>query len=634
MWTHLTNLQETRSKDDTKIYLKKLIGSEELQNKWSGDVRKFSRNVEFSQFFNDWGVGGTLDSNLIFSEKSYIPRSAAVNLTTSLFGENINLLEFGVRAEGFETMFESLFGPEGHFREDTIHDFLKHVIRSKRDVVDRFSAFGQQARDEDPRGSMYLRFFGKDIRYESFSGLPYIASLFNDPMSIFDLAYRDSRIDYEKSTMFLDGAIITSTMAGLPLNLTVQGTSSAKLKSTIDINLREFLQSGKAELEVDIQPKATIEIICIMSVDAFASKTGLKSTTKVHSSTEIGGSVHINGKQLVKAQMKMPRDKLEIFEASVNYVFYDQEDWGEMISYQKDKDLNFCTPHSISDMFGMETCGSLGFFHGRSLEDPTWLYAGPARADLTVKKTDSFQDMIFKYTWTTDNSNPAKGAHNDIYLIYDTPGSSLVRKTIFGVKFDEQGKYIDVDLTVPALDIKAQLKYDWTDEKKNLNAHLVMAKQEILRLTQSITRYPNKFEGISQLSYFDKVFVDWTGILHSTPTSGRYSLDANLAGSLHPRLKVNGDLTKKGEKFVINGSLESTFLYLKINSDCRLTDTTYKLKGGTTYALLGGPNHQMDISGKVSKTQQGELTTRNAHLDLKVINLVIMVVCMLLLTRY
>ena len=157
MWTHLTNLQETESKDEWRKHLSKLIGSDQLQNKWRGDVRKFSRNVELSQFLNDWRVGGTVDSNLIFSEKSYIPRAASVNLTTSLFGENVNLFEVGVRAEGFEKMFENLFGPEGYFREDTVHEFLKHLpTRSKREV----DSFQEAAQDTDPRGSLSVRFFG------------------------------------------------------------------------------------------------------------------------------------------------------------------------------------------------------------------------------------------------------------------------------------------------------------------------------------------------------------------------------------------------------------------------------------------------------------------------------------------
>ena len=620
MWTHLTNLQESRSKDESKIYVKKLIGSEELQSKWSGDVRKFSRNVEFSQFFNDWRVGGTVDGNIIFSEKSYIPRAATMNLTTSLFGEDINLLEVGIRAEGFEKMFESIFGPEGYFREDTVHEFLKHVMRSKRDTSEPElpATFGQQAQDEDPRGSIFLRFFGKDIKYDSFEGLPIIADLFNNPMSIFDLAYRPSQIDYEKSTMFLDGAIITSTVAGLPLNLTVQATSTVRLTSDVNINLREWFKTGKAEIDVDVQPSATMEIVCLMGVDAFVTNTGLKSTTKVHSSTEIGGSIVIDGKKLVKAEMKMPREKLEIFEASVNYFFFDQGDFQELVSYQKEEDMNFCTPGFISDVFGLETCGSLGFFHGRAAGDPTWIFAGPSKAKITLKKTDTFENMILKYTWTTDDRNPSKGTRNDIYVIYDTPGSSVNRKNILGVKYDDHGKYFDVDIGLPALDTKAQLRYDWTEEKKYVNALLIVSEKEVLRLTQGISKHPSKFEGISQLVYNDIKYMDWTGALHTTSTSARYSLNVNLDGILHPKLELAGDLTKKGQRFELKGSVKSNFFNLIFNSDFRLTDTMYKVKGAAKYSLLEGPDHQLDVSWKSSKTKQGELTTHSVHLDLNV----------------
>jgi len=37
------------------------------------------------------GLG--LESNWIFSQKSYLPRSAMLNLTVDLFGESINVFE-------------------------------------------------------------------------------------------------------------------------------------------------------------------------------------------------------------------------------------------------------------------------------------------------------------------------------------------------------------------------------------------------------------------------------------------------------------------------------------------------------------------------------------------------------------
>lgn len=263
----MTNLQESQSKIGGKLFMKRIIGSEFLQNKWKTDVRKFSRNFEFSQFSNKYRVGGTAESNLIFSERSYLPRSAMLNLTFSLFGENVNLFEVGGRMEGFENTLENMFGPEGYFREDTFHNFLKTLSsRNKRDTDDSrlgniIQDFGKRVKTNEPRGNIYMRFFGKDIRYTSFSGIPSsLINIFQNPMNLFGLSFEDRNIDYEKSTMFLDGSIILPTVAGLPLNLTAKGTSSLQLKSTTKLSFRDFLLNGKASAEAEIYPSATLKV--------------------------------------------------------------------------------------------------------------------------------------------------------------------------------------------------------------------------------------------------------------------------------------------------------------------------------------------------------------------------------------
>ena len=263
----MTNLQESQSKIGGKLFMKRIIGSDFLQNKWKTDVRKFSRNFEFSQFSNEYRVGGTAESNLIFSERSYLPRSAMLNLTLSLFGENVNLFEVGGRMEGFENTLENMFGPEGYFREDTFHNFLKTLSsRNKRDTDDSrlgniIQDFGERVKTDEPKGNIYMRFFGKDIRYTSFSGIPSsLINIFQNPMNLFGLSFEDRNIDYEKSTMFLDGSIILPTVAGLPLNMTAKGTSSLQLKSTTKLSFRDFLLNGKASAEAEIYPSATLKV--------------------------------------------------------------------------------------------------------------------------------------------------------------------------------------------------------------------------------------------------------------------------------------------------------------------------------------------------------------------------------------
>lgn len=72
------------------------------------DKRKFSRNMEWSLFSEMMNTGAAVESNVIWSEDSYVPRSSSLNLTVDVFGHSMNLLEIGARAQGLEKMIEQL----------------------------------------------------------------------------------------------------------------------------------------------------------------------------------------------------------------------------------------------------------------------------------------------------------------------------------------------------------------------------------------------------------------------------------------------------------------------------------------------------------------------------------------------
>ena len=109
VWSHLTNLMETS--DPHMQDIRNIVHDEELKKEFNLDQRKFSRNYEGSFFFDSINTGAKVDSNVIFSQKSFIPRSANLNLTIDLFGHAINFLEFGGRVQGMERMLENFFGP-------------------------------------------------------------------------------------------------------------------------------------------------------------------------------------------------------------------------------------------------------------------------------------------------------------------------------------------------------------------------------------------------------------------------------------------------------------------------------------------------------------------------------------------
>lgn len=76
-------------------------------------------------------IGTATDANLIFGADSYIPRFGTLNFTADLFGESVNFFEISARAQGFEQLFASKFGPKGPFNADAFRkkfSFLNYFL--------------------------------------------------------------------------------------------------------------------------------------------------------------------------------------------------------------------------------------------------------------------------------------------------------------------------------------------------------------------------------------------------------------------------------------------------------------------------------------------------------------------------
>nr|CAD7581205.1 unnamed protein product [Timema californicum] len=89
--SHLRNLRATSNPE--KQQAKEQLKEVRTTKRFPEDFRKFSHNIEFSYLLDGLNVGTTTESNVIFSQKSFLPRSASLNLTTEVFGHSFNLLE-------------------------------------------------------------------------------------------------------------------------------------------------------------------------------------------------------------------------------------------------------------------------------------------------------------------------------------------------------------------------------------------------------------------------------------------------------------------------------------------------------------------------------------------------------------
>lgn len=82
-------LNSSPSKENARRLVKKLS----LERSFPFDLRKYSRNMVVNHFCPSNNAGWDIDTSVVYTPKSFLPRSASMNLTLDLFGQSVNLLE-------------------------------------------------------------------------------------------------------------------------------------------------------------------------------------------------------------------------------------------------------------------------------------------------------------------------------------------------------------------------------------------------------------------------------------------------------------------------------------------------------------------------------------------------------------
>jgi hypothetical protein len=566
-------------------------------------------------------VGGTVDGNIIFSEKSYLPRSLSFNLTTNLFGENINLLEIGGRLEGFEDTVENFFGPEGYFREDNFHKLLKN-LRYKREINDQSvdplrNKFGPEARIEEPRGNLYLRLFGMDIHYNSFQGIPsFVNNIIKKPLDYLGFSLNGNELDFTKSYIFLDGCIVVPTVLGLPLNLTVNGTSHVNLKSKTKLSLSEIFSSGKAQLIAQIYPTIAIELSALMTLDAYFAKTGLKSISKLHTSAYMDASIDIQNGRLVKVNINLPTDKIELLDASANLLSYKDGKFHKLSTLGGHESVEKCSSDKIAKLLGFEVCVQGNYYHGITEKFPNWYFTGPSNAAIYMHKVDSLSSITLDFGWSTDNSIPGKGITEEIKLSIETPGSKLKRGFLTRLKFDDIRTLVLLEIDIPLWDTYLELRYDWSSLKKIIKGSLIIEGFEVFNFSQQLEKQDFKYDAFWKFVYWNKEIINWQGKINTVPN--KYSMNAILKGSFHNPLEVTGDLLLSDNNIHLAANFTADMLNIQLTGKSQISENGFKFTGTTVYKLKDKQVGTIDLSTKYQSFQQGILKKQTLTVTCKV----------------
>lgn len=287
-------------------------------NKFPFDPRRYSFNREVSYAIDSLGLGSSVDSSVIYSQQSFLPRSVRMNMTGNLFGSSFNLLEISARQENAEQVFEHYFGPRGIFAKmnrqelyDAVKKEFSEVQRHKRALPQDLNAFDKSVKlsseyRRDPDIDLSVKVFGSELYFLSLSqNMPATPSdflkLFATELNKGVDALKNFQYNFENHAIWMDFEVVYPTALGLPFKFTETGASAVKIDVAGSIDVKQIIDDPmNSKVYLQLSPAVNIFISGQMGFSAYAYETSLEVTGTFYTNTGANTTIEVvNGQSLV-----------------------------------------------------------------------------------------------------------------------------------------------------------------------------------------------------------------------------------------------------------------------------------------------------------------------------------------------
>ncbi|KAF7992093.1 hypothetical protein HCN44_001418 [Aphidius gifuensis] len=488
VWSHLTNLLESSS--PTRIEIQSLLSDRDLGDKFNSDARKYSRNYETSFFSEEYNVGGTMQINVVFSAKSYVPRTLTMNMSLDLFGESVNVLETSVRLEGIEHYAEKFFGPNGPLANEKMSKYMAGFIRSLRSVPQDSNIYLDGVKQlpnvidnnfDDPKITYSYKIFGNELEFKTLRGVDDIAMNLAalDPWMKMKKILSGKEIRFEKTGMFLDVKYVVPSTVGLPVKLDVAGSAACNFKLSGMLDTDKFATKSEINLVGNIAPSVSVDLTGKMTIDAIFKSAGIKLRSNVYSSGAVNLTLNIKGVNLVRLNVELPNKQLEVFSAKTDIVFISTSGAESMekpvitkIGNRSSKasriENTTCSWPVLERLIGLKMCVDYQFPNVTDVSDASYFVLnGPTLFRTSVIKADpTAESYLFEYKW---NATPTESV---MRLAFDTPGSRINRESSIMVSFDGPNRNVSVLLRSAGNSFVAKGTYKRTDNEAMIDVGL------------------------------------------------------------------------------------------------------------------------------------------------------------------
>ncbi|CAJ1071926.1 uncharacterized protein LOC122887130 [Xyrichtys novacula] len=550
VWSHLTNV--LRSEDPMKQALIESLPDDIVSRDFEAEFIKYSSYSDYT-VSSDMGTTN-METSLIFSPKSFLPRSASANLTVYFQGRAQNLLEVDLHVENAEPLLKKMFGPQmppsAGASAVQSQKQSKEAMRTRTDQVrgaDRETCSSSTSGYLDQARAMLF-----DRRRTEESGLKCWlgVKVFGNELSVFtcqDLynqmnqlslsaaglavkLLKGQEVQLNHRAVLVTEELILPSLSGLPVKLGINMTSLLSLRLKGNINYRDM---SHFSLTGYIKPNAHVGLSVRMGVDGALGQAAVDWLSELKSSTSLDGSVQLQEGRDLRVTLNTPEDVMDIISVS-SRVFQLSGDLREEIKGPKSRALkSTCTPKTWSKMVGWQLCSNASYplpAAGVSLPPP-----GPVHVSLRLLKLDRglhYYLLEAAYSLLPQEASwfPREAS---LHLLLATPQSTIPRDMSLDLTFNPRRLLLRLTHPLKTVLIQGQLE----KERKTTSGKL-----ELL---------------IDGVHYYIMGLVDTQSLLTEQRT--HYHLEAKMAASGHPVIFSANVTRGLGRKTSFSATVKNVF---------------------------------------------------------------------------
>jgi len=566
--------------------LGRLLRKHSLHRRFARDPLRFSNFFETGSLIQRLNLGAHMDQGLIFVPKSSLPRQAFANLTVHLFGTSVNLIEIGGRFEGMDTALSQLFGPAGYFSNPNEFYEFGEQKKSENNRVRQFQDLWikRHPKEKELHISSYLRVFGDELaayNYRDPNVVESVKELMNTNNAI-EALQKLSQFKYNQNLLFLDSVLTIPTVAGIPLRLAVNGTSSIGVEVDSKASMSELIRKGSMELMGHLKPSASLLIAASLTTDVGGQRSGARFVTTISTSTNFKGSLKLQDGKVLTSRLELPQDRMEIINVDSAFISVDGnvETVEAGMPGPRSDAAPFCTPGPLNRLTGLKVCGEMRL-PGKVSPIPFLPITGPLRTSIVIEKDDP---TLTAYEFKSEAESGKKFA-----MSFDTPGSSVDRNVRFEMEM-KPGAELGAKLRYPGKELEASGKLD--DNGKGEYKGTVALKMD------------------GKEEYAAKATV-------TSVKTGRWEIKSEVDRPNNAPVKLEGELSMGAPRFAAIAKVDNLYAEplefkgiaemkgSKVETELVLRSPSLHLNAGVELDRKGGKQAAFDYTGRLSHSRPG-----------------------------